>query len=120
VRTADTPSEVEDYCAWFGDARDSVLYFGAAAFWSTSRDAGGDPRADLRNTGPQFVGRFDLTRLEFQEPLAVGGPEARSGVWDVLAHPNGRIYFTTYFEPAGYVEPTSGRVRRFEAAGPGL
>lgn len=120
IQTADSPSPLEDYCAWFGDARDSMLYFGAAAFWSTYRAAGGDPRADLRQTGPQFIGRFDLRRSRFEEPLAVGGPEARSGVWDVLAHPNGRIYFTTYFEPAGYVDPQTGRVRRFEAVGQGL
>jgi hypothetical protein len=97
-----------------------MLYFGASPFWSALREAGGDPSADPRTQGPQFVGRFDLTRLTFAEPLVVGGPEARAGVWDVLAHPNGRIYFTTYFESAGYVDPASGRVRRFDAAGTGL
>ena len=64
--------------------------------------------------------RVDLKRLAFAEPLVVGGPDARPGVWDVLAHPNGRVYFTTYFESAGYVEPASGQVRRFEGAGLGL
>jgi hypothetical protein len=58
--------------------------------------------------------------MTFAEPLVVGGPEARVGVWDVLVHPNGRVYFTTYFESAGYVDPGSGRVVRFEAAGIGL
>jgi hypothetical protein len=38
----------------------------------------------------------------------------------VLAHPNGRIYFTTYFESAGYIDPASGEVRRFGSAGLGL
>jgi hypothetical protein len=118
--TAPAPSESEDYCAWYADSADRMLYFGASPFWSSKREAGGDPTADLRAEGPQVVGRFDLERLAFVEPLAVGGPGARAGVWDVLAHPNGRVYFTTYFEPAGYVEPASGRVQRFESAGPGL
>jgi hypothetical protein len=97
-----------------------VLYFGVSPFWSAFREAGGDPSADLEAEGPQVVGRFDLKRLAFAEPLPVGGPGARAGVWDVLAHPNGRIYFTTYFESAGYVDPASGRVQRFESAGLGL
>jgi hypothetical protein len=118
--TAPAPSEAEQYCAWYGDSRDQVLYFGASPFWPAYREAGGDPRADLRAEGPQIIGRFDLKQLAFAEPLVVGGPGARAGVWDVLAHPNGRIYFTTYFESAGYVEPSSGRVRRFESAGLGL
>jgi hypothetical protein len=84
------------------------------------RAAGNDPTADLRREGPQFVGRFDLERMAFAEPLPVGGPGARAGVWDVLAHPNGRVYFTTYFESAGYVDPDSGEVQRFESAGAGL
>ena len=120
MRTAPAPSDAEEYCAWYGDSRDQMLYFGASPFWSALQEAGGDPSADLRAEGPQFVGRFDLKRLAFAEPLVVGGPDARAGVWDVLAHPNGRIYFTTYFESAGYVDPASGRVRRFEAAGVGL
>jgi len=120
VRTSVPPSDSEDYCAWYADSGDEVLYFGASPFWSAYRETGGDPGGDLRAPGPQFVGRFDLERMVFAEPLAVGGPEARAGVWDVLAHPNGRVYFTTYFESAGYVDPASGRVKRFEAAGTGL
>jgi hypothetical protein len=120
MSTASAPSDAEDYCAWYGDPGDQVLYFGASPFWSALREAGGDPRADLRAEGPQVIGRFDLKRLAFTDPLVVGGPGARAGVWDVLAHPNGRIYFPTYFESAGYVDPTSGRVRRFESAGLGL
>ena len=53
-------------------------------------------------------------------PLAIGPADAKSGVWDVLAHPNGWIYFTTFFESAGRVEPASGRVEWFRAAGTGL
>jgi hypothetical protein len=120
VRSASAPSNAEEYCAWYADSDGQVLYFGASPFWSALRKAGGDPTADMRAPGPQFVGRFDLERLAFAEPLVVGGHDARVGVWDVLAHPNGRIYFTTYFESAGYVDPVSGRVRRFEAAGTGL
>jgi hypothetical protein len=120
IRTAAAPSDAERYCAWFGDTRDQVLYFGASPFWWALREAGGDPRADLQAPGPQIIGRFDLKELVFAEPLVVGGPDARAGVWDVLAHPNGRIYFTTYFDSAGYVDPASGRVRRFESAGLGL
>jgi hypothetical protein len=120
VLTAPAPSESEEYCAWYGDSADRVLYFGASPFWPAMRSAGNSPTADLWHEGPQFVGRFDLARMAFAEPLAVGGPGARAGVWDVLAHPNGRVYFTTYFESAGYVDPDSGEVRRFEAAGPGL
>jgi hypothetical protein len=118
--TAPAPSDAEQYCAWYGDSRDQVLYFGASPFWPAFREAGGDPTADLREEGPQIVGRFDLKRLAFAESLVVGGPGARAGVWDVLAHPNGRIYFTTYFESAGYVDHSSGRVQRFESAGLGL
>jgi hypothetical protein len=120
MHTAAAPSDAERYCAWFADSRDQVLYFGASPFWSALRKAGGDPRADLRAPGPQIIGRFDLKRLAFAEPLVVGGPDARASVWDVLAHPNGRIYFTTYFDSAGYVDPASGRVRRFDSAGLGL
>jgi hypothetical protein len=118
--TAPAPSHAERYCAWFADPRDRILYFGASPFWSALREAGGDPRADLRAAGPQIIGRFDLKRLTFAKPLVVGGSDARAGVWDVLAHPNGRIYFTTYFDSAGYVNPANGRVRRFESAGLGL
>jgi len=120
IHTAPAPSDAERYCAWFADSRDQVLYFGASPFWAALREAGGDPRADLRAPGPQIIGRFDLKRLAFAEPLVVGEPDARTSVWDVLAHPNGRIYFTTYFESAGYVDPASGRVRRFDSAGLGL
>jgi hypothetical protein len=120
VLTASPPGATEQYCAWYGDSRDQVLYFGISPFWPAFREEGGDPTADLRAAGPQLVGRFDLRRLAFEEPLAVGGPDGHSSVWDVLAHPNGRIYFTTYFESAGYVDPASGEVRRFESAGLGL
>jgi hypothetical protein len=84
------------------------------------RASGGDPAADLERSGPQRIGRFALHEESWLEPLSTQAREARTGTWDVLAHPNGRIYFTTFFETAGYVEPRTGRVRRFDGAGPGL
>ena len=109
IYTAEAPSSDERYCAWYADARDGVLYFGAAAFWSAMRAHGNDPLADLLAEGPVAIGRFDLRREQLLEPLEVGAGGDRSGVWDVLAHPNGRIYFTTFYESAGYTEVPSGR-----------
>jgi hypothetical protein len=120
VRIAPDPSDRERYCAWYGDARAGVLYFGESAFWNAMRAAGGDPAADLREPGPQLVGRFDLARERFLPPLATGARASRAGTWDVLAHPNGRVYFTTFYESAGYVDPATGASRRFESAGTGL
>lgn len=120
VLTAEPPSAVEDYCAWYGDARDEVLYFGQAPFWSGHRASGGNPRADLEHEGPQLVGRFDLRRERLLPPLEVTSPGARSGVWDVHAHPNGRVYFTTFYEAMGWVDPATGASRRFDGLGPGL
>lgn len=120
VTTAPPPSRLEEYCAWYGDAREGVLYFGQAAFWSAFRARGGDPRGDLAAPGPQQVGRFDLTREVLLEPLDVGTPGARSGVWDVHAHENGRVYFTTFYESMGAVTPATGAVVRFPELGLGL
>lgn len=106
-------------CAWFGDTRGDVLYFGQAAFWHSFRRGGGDPRADLETSGPQRVGRFDLARERFLAPLDVGAGNA-SGTWDVFAHRNGRVYFSTFFDLAGYVEPSNGRAVRLPALGTGL
>jgi len=119
VVTALAPSDRERYCAWYGDSRQGVLYFGEAAFWSSLRK-GGDATADLREPGPQAVGRFDLVREQLLDPLATGAHDPRSGTWDVLAHPNGRVYFTTFYEDAGYVDPATGATRLFESAGTGL
>lgn len=118
-----SPSERELYCAWYGSMRDHVLYFGQAPFWASMRAAGGDPMADLRESGPQIIGRVDLARAEWLPDLHVFGllgEAQRSGVWDVLAADDGRVYFTTYFESAGSVDPATGDVRRFESLGPGL
>ncbi len=120
IYTYEAPSSVERYCAWYGDARDAVLYFGTAAFWSAMRSHGNDPMADLLEEGPVEIGRFDLRKERMLEPLEVGTAGNRSGVWDVLAHPNGRIYFTSFYEPAGYAEVPAGRFVRLPNLGAGL
>ncbi|MEE2679729.1 MAG: hypothetical protein VX546_14205 [Myxococcota bacterium] len=120
VVTASSPSQAEDYCAWYGDARDGVLYFGQAAFWSAMRAHDGDPLGDLATPGPQRIGRFDLRRERMLPALDVTAAGARSGVWDVYAHPNGRVYFTTFYEAMGAVDPETGAVQRFPALGLGL
>jgi sugar lactone lactonase YvrE len=118
VATAPAPSSDERYCAWYGaPGSDDVLYFGQAAFWSAMADAGGDPTADLRRAGPQLVGRFDLADERLLAPLEVGGPGSRSGVWDVLVAGDGEIYFTTFFERAGSVDPRTGRARQLDLGG---
>jgi hypothetical protein len=114
----DPPGETS--CAWFGDVREGVLYFGVSAFWSALRGARGDATADLRAPGPRWIGRFDLARETFLPPLLAGPEVAPSGVWDVLAHPNGRVYFTTYFALAGSVDARSGALTEFAGAGLGL
>ncbi len=114
------PATGERTCAWFGDARGGVLYFGEAAFWSSHRASGRDPTAELGRPGPLWIGRFDLAAQRFLPPLVIDVLGARSGVWDVLAHPNGRVYFTSYFDDAGFVDPRSGGVRFFPALGQGL
>jgi hypothetical protein len=120
VHTAPAPSSTERYCAWFGDVGGGILYFGQAAFWPAARAPGGTATSDLDREGPVLIGRFDLRQQRLLTPLEVGSPGDRSGVWDVLAHPNGRIYFTTYFESAGYADLKTGAVRRLQGLGPGL
>jgi hypothetical protein len=118
VRVARPPSSAERYCAWYGaQGSGDVLYFGEAAFWSAKAKAGGDPSGDLQQPGPQPIGRFDLAAERWLPPLEVGTPESRSGVWDVLAGDDGEIYFTTFFEQAGSVQPATGRVRRLALGG---
>lgn len=128
VYEAAAPSAEEPWCAWFGDARGDTLYFGIAAFWGTFRNAGGDPEADLRIPGPRWIGRFDLAGERFLAPLPVGPMDAPGGVWDVLAHPDGSVWFTTFFGRAGRIPPAAGQgagelepqVAWLEEAGPAL
>jgi len=91
-----------------------------SSFWNTMQGAGGDPESDLRVPGPTAVGRFQLQQEAFLPSLDVATPGDRTGVWDVLAHPDGSLWFTTYFSSAGRVAPGSGRVTRFPGAGRGL
>ena len=121
VHAAEAPDRgAERSCAWFGDVRGPVLYFGVSAFWSALRAAGDDPLGDLREPGPRWIGRFDLASERFLPPLELRPGGAATGVWDVLAHPNGRIYYTTYFDLAGSVDPARGDVEEFAGAGLGL
>jgi hypothetical protein len=120
VATAPSPSEVERYCAWYGTRHGATLYFGQAAFWSTSRERGGDPRADLLHEGPLPIGRFDLESETLLPPLRADRPGGRSGVWDVLVSSGGSVFFTTFFEAAGRVDPRSGEVRHLHELGLGL
>ena len=111
----------ERYSAWFADERDGVIYFGLSPFW-TELHARGKPTGDLAEPSAHLIGRFELGRGGFL-PLLVArapGPDSRSSVWDVLAHPNGWIYYTTYFEEMGRVRPATGEVEHFEAVGTGL
>ena len=112
----------EPYSAWFGDARAGILYFGLSPFWTLWWRTGGDPRADLAQPGDLLIGRFDLEAERFLTPLRVGGIEsrARASVWDVLAHSNGRIYFTTYFERVGSVAADGSDLRVFSGIGTGF
>lgn len=107
-------------CSWYGDADDETLYFGESGFWAAMHQAGGDPTADVDGAAPQVVGRFDLDREAMLPSLHTAIPLARSGTWDVLVHPNGRVYFTSFYDPAGSVDPKTGAAARFDAAGMGL
>jgi hypothetical protein len=48
------------------------------------------------------------------------GDDSRSSVWDVLAHPNGWVYYTTYFEEMGRARPGMDNVEHFDSLGTGL
>jgi hypothetical protein len=111
----------ERYSAWFGDSDGRILYFGLSPFWSLWWQSGGDSAADLRAPGDHLIGRFDLRERRFLAPLRVASAAsgARSSVWDVLAHSNGRVYYTTYFEEIGSVAADGSDVRHFEALGSG-
>jgi hypothetical protein len=112
----------ERYSAWFADSDGHVLYFGLSPFWSLWWSRGRDPLADLDTPGDHLIGRFDLARREFLSPLRVrtAASGARGSVWDVLVHSNGWIYYTAFTEGVGRVDPGTGAVERFDAAGAGL
>jgi hypothetical protein len=106
------------YCAWYGDSDGRTLWFGESAFWASMRGAKNDPMADLRVTGPKQIGRFDLGAHGMEPPLQVAVPGG-SGIWDVLWR-RGRVYFTTFFGPGGFVDADTGRLTVFEELGTGL
>lgn len=101
----------ETDCAWFGSARGGTLWFGVSAFWSAMRRTGGDPGADLATPGGIWLGRHDLGQGRTSFERLGRGP---GGTWDVFAHPNGRVYLTTFFDVAG----VRHRDGRFERLGP--
>ncbi len=120
-RAPEAGTVVERYSAWFADERDGVIYFGLSVFW-TALWATGDPRADLRFPSAHLIGRFELSSESFLPPLVAraSGPDVRSSVWDVLAHPNGWVYYTTFYEEMGRVRPDTGEVEYFPELGFGL
>jgi hypothetical protein len=106
------------YCAWYGDTDGEVLYFGESAFWAAMRRAKGDPTGDLDVEGPKRIGRFDLGQGQMEAPITVD-VLVGSGVWDVLAS-KGRVYFTTFFGSAGFIDTSSGALSVLDDLGPGL
>ncbi len=114
----------EPYSAWFGDVdrERGVLYFGLSPFWTLFWQTGGDPTADRALPGDWLIGRFDLAGQRFLPPLRVRSARdgARSSVWDVLAHSNGRVYFTTFLEAFGSVRADGSDVRLWPGLGTGL
>lgn len=110
----------ELYSAWFGSARDGILYFGLSPFWQRMREADGDPTAELRESGSLLIGRFDLTQRRFLEPLVAAPGSHPESTWDVLAHSNGRIYFTTFFGAMGSVAADGSDAQLYPSLGHGL
>lgn len=95
-----------------------MLYFGVSAFWQGLRETG-SPLGVLDRQSPQEVGRFDLARRALLPPLTLA-PDRAAGVWDVLAHENGRLYFSVFYGVSGFRDLESGAVKRFDDLGKGL
>jgi sugar lactone lactonase YvrE len=112
----------ELYSAWFADSDGRIFYFGLTAFWERYWANDHEPLADLREFGDHLIGRFDLATESFLEPLRVRSSDsgARSSVWDVLAHSNGRIYYTTFYEQIGWVAADGSDMRVFQDLGTGF
>jgi len=120
-RSAVTGHGSERYSAWFADEREGVIYFGLSPFWTELR-ARGTPAGDLAEPSAHLIGRFVPRSGEFLPVLVAreAGPDSHSSVWDVLAHPNGWVYYTTFFEEMGRVDPLTGAVEHFAGLGAGL
>ncbi len=126
-RGVQTNSGPERYASWFGDSDGHILYFGLSPFYEAAWQCeaeGGQYCAmnDLKQPGDHLIGRFDLDRERFLDPLLVrkSDPQAPSSVWDVLVHSNGRIYYTTFWDEFGSVRPDGSDVRHYDGAGAGL
>lgn len=121
-RDRDWNAGEERYSAWFGDARDGVLYFGLSPFWTLWWQSGGNPRLDLDRPGDHLIGRFDLRTRRFLEPLRPRSRAdgARGSVWDVLAHSSGRIYYTTFYEQLGWIARDGSAGEHFSHLGTGF
>jgi len=126
-RAPQTNSGPESYSSWFGDSDGHIFYFGLSAFWDASLQCEAEhkplcPLADLAQPGDHLIGRFDMDRERFLDPLVVrrADPAAPSSVWDVLVHSNGRIYYTTMWDEFGSVLPDGTDVRYYPDAGSGL
>ncbi len=117
--TAAAASSAERACAWFSDSRDGISYVGQSAFWNAHRAAAGEPTAGLAVLAPKRIGRFDLARERWLPAWTVESAAA-SGTWDVLAHPNGRVYFSDLFGTSGFVDPERRTTRLLPDLGPGL
>lgn len=110
----------EVYDSWFADTDGRIIYFGQSPFWRAYH-AGKipDPQGDLREEGDYLIGRFDTNGDTFLAPLKVG--RGKASVLDVLYHTgNHKIYFTTFFDIMGYVDPNTKKVGYFKEVGVGL
>ena len=110
----------EVYDSWFADTDGRIIYFGQSPFWRAYFAAKEpDPQGDLREEGDYLIGRFDTEKDTFLAPLKVG--RGKASLLDVLYHTeNHNVYFTTFFDTMGYVNPNSKRVVYFKGLGAGL
>jgi hypothetical protein len=115
-----TNSGQEIYDSWFADTDGRIIYFGQSPFWREYFAAEvPDPQGDLRKEGDYLIGRFDTEKDTFLAPLKVG--RGRASVVDVLYHTkNHNVYFTTFFDMMGYVNPKTNKVVYFKALGMGF
>ena len=100
-------------------ACDKLLYFGKAAFRNTLRQTA-QATADLAKSEPHRSGRFRLAPAAGMPPPVGIAADRPSGVWPGFPHaPGGDLYFTPFFERAGYWDPEGGGIRRLSELGTG-
>jgi hypothetical protein len=126
-RSEQTNHGPERYASWFGDSDGRVFYFGLSPFNTLAipcEAEGGAlcPLRDREQPGDHLIGRFDLERERFLEPLVVrpADPAATSSVWDVLVHSNGRIYYTTFWDEFGSLRGDGSDLRHHLEGATGL